>query len=220
VNARAGETTATSAAPAGAGEFRGKSCVVIDNYDSFTFNLVQYLQIIGFEVSVLRNDEKSASDVLREARAAGQRFILISPGPSSPDEAGICVGLIRLAARDRFPLFGVCLGHQAIGQALGGKVVRAEYPVHGKTARIAHSGNGVFAGLPSPFRATRYHSLVVERTTLPGELEISAWLDHDADQLIMGLQHRTLPIAGVQFHPESVLTEHGLAMLGNFSRQL
>jgi anthranilate synthase component 2 len=184
-------------------------CVVIDNYDSFTFNLVQYLQEIRTEVTVVRNDALSAE----EAHALAQDFVLLSPGPSDPDRAGICLELIRLCAAARKPLLGVCLGHQAIGQAFGGKVVRAPLPVHGKTSKVTHHGTRLFAGLPSPLRVTRYHSLVVEKSSLPEGLNVTA---ESEDGLVMALEHKHLPIAGVQFHPESVLTEHGKEMLANF----
>jgi anthranilate synthase component 2 len=182
--------------------------LMIDNYDSFTYNLVQYLGELGADVKVVRNDELGVDDVerLRPER------IVISPGPCSPNEAGISLELIgRLGAK--LPILGVCLGHQAIGQAYGGKVVHAKTLMHGKTSGVQHTGAGVFAGLPSPFTATRYHSLAVERTTLPDCLEVTAWTD---DGEIMGLRHRTLPVEGVQFHPEAILTEHGHALLKNF----
>ncbi|GHG87639.1 anthranilate synthase component II [Pseudodonghicola xiamenensis] len=183
--------------------------LLIDNYDSFTYNLVQYLGDLGAEMAIRRNDALSVDDALA-MKPAG---ILLSPGPCDPDRAGICLPLTEAAATHRIPLFGVCLGHQTIGQAFGGKVVRAGEIVHGKMGTIHHSGKGVFAGLPSPFQATRYHSLVVDRDSLPDCLEITAWLE---DGTIMGLQHRELPIHGVQFHPESIASEHGHAMLKNF----
>jgi len=187
--------------------------LMIDNYDSFTWNLVQYLQALGAEVRVERNDALSVADV---ARLAPER-IVISPGPCTPDEAGISLELVReLGAR--IPILGVCLGHQAIGQAYGGNVVRAGRIMHGKTSPIRHRGEGVFAGLPDGYEATRYHSLVVERSTLPECLEVTAWTEQ-ADggiEEIMGLRHREHPVQGVQFHPESILTEHGHALLGNF----
>jgi anthranilate synthase component 2 len=183
--------------------------LLIDNYDSFTYNLVQYLGDLGAEMAIRRNDALSVD----EALAMNPAGILLSPGPCDPDRAGICLPLTRAAAEHRIPLFGVCLGHQTIGQAFGGKVVRAGEIVHGKMGTIHHSGKGVFAGLPSPFQATRYHSLVVERDSLPDCLEITAWLE---DGTIMGLQHRELPIHGVQFHPESIASEHGHALLKNF----
>jgi anthranilate synthase component 2 len=182
--------------------------LVLDNYDSFTYNLVQYLGELGAEVKVVRNDEVTVEDV---AAMAPER-IVISPGPGTPDDAGISLGLIeRLGAR--VPILGVCLGHQAIGQAFGGKVVGARRVMHGKVSRIRHDGRGVFVGVPDDFVATRYHSLVVERTTLPGALEVSA---ESEDGEIMGLRHATLAVEGVQFHPEALLTEHGHRMLENF----
>lgn len=183
--------------------------LLIDNYDSFTWNLVHYLGELGAEVTVRRND---ALDV-REAMAMGPAGIVLSPGPCDPDRAGICLALTEAAAAAQTPLLGVCLGHQAIGQAFGGQVVRAEQIVHGKPGTIHHEGTGVFAGLPSPLHATRYHSLIVERTGLPDALEVTAHLE---DGTIMGLRHRTLPIEGVQFHPESIASEHGRRMLETF----
>lgn len=187
--------------------------LMIDNYDSFTWNLVQYLQELGEDVKVVRNDEL---DVAAIAALAPDR-IVISPGPCTPNEAGVSLAMIeRLAGQ--VPILGVCLGHQAIGQAFGGKVVRAGTIMHGKTSLIHHHGTGVFAGLPNPFQATRYHSLVVERGSLPECLEITAWTqspDGGFDE-IMGLRHRTLAVEGVQFHPESILTQHGHALLRNF----
>jgi len=182
--------------------------LMIDNYDSFTYNLVQYFGELGCEVKVLRNDECTVD----EAAALRPSHVVISPGPCTPNEAGISLALIgRLAGK--VPLLGVCLGHQSIGQAFGGKVVRARQVMHGKVSQVRHDGRGVFAGLPSPFTATRYHSLVVERASLPAELEITA---ESEDGEIMGLRHRSLAVAGVQFHPEAMLTEHGHAMLRNF----
>ena len=183
--------------------------LLIDNYDSFTYNLYHYLGELGADVLVKRND---ALDV-QEAMALRPSSILLSPGPCAPDQAGICLALITAAAETRTPLIGVCLGHQAIGQAFGGHVVRADQIMHGKMGTIEHQGTGVFAGLPSPFEATRYHSLIVERASLPEELEVTAEL---ADGTIMGLRHRSLPIHGVQFHPESIASEHGHALLRNF----
>ncbi len=183
--------------------------LLIDNYDSFTYNLVHYFGELGENVRVVRNDELSVAEAMAMAPSA----ILLSPGPCDPNQAGICLGLIKAAAEARTPLMGVCLGHQSIGQAFGGTVVRSSEIVHGKIGHITHRGKGVFAGLPSPFKATRYHSLTVERATLPDCLEITAEVD---DGTIMGLQHRELPIHGVQFHPESIATEHGHAMLENF----
>jgi anthranilate synthase component 2 len=183
--------------------------LLIDNYDSFTYNLVHYLGELGAEVVVRRND---ALDV-QQAMALKPEGIVLSPGPCDPDQAGICLPLSLAAGELGVPLLGVCLGHQTIGQAFGGKVVRAREIVHGKTDLIHHSGKGVFRGLPSPIRGTRYHSLVVERESLPDVLEVTAWLE---DGTIMGLRHRTRPIEGVQFHPESIRSEHGHAMLQNF----
>ncbi|EAR50973.1 anthranilate synthase component II [Oceanicola granulosus HTCC2516] len=183
--------------------------LLIDNYDSFTYNLVHYLGELGAQAEVRRND---AIDV-QEAMALRPSAIVLSPGPCDPDQAGICLSLIAAAAEARIPLLGVCLGHQAIGQAFGGKVVRCHEIVHGKLGAVGHEGRSVFAGLPSPFDATRYHSLVVERETLPDTLEITASL---ADGTIMGLAHRELPIHGVQFHPESIASEHGHKLLKNF----
>ena len=183
--------------------------LLIDNYDSFTYNLVHYLGELGADVKVHRNDSLN----VQEAMALRPSAILLSPGPCDPDRAGICLALTQAAAETRTPLMGVCLGHQTIGQAFGGKVVRAGDIVHGKMGRIQHQGRGVFAGLPSPFQATRYHSLTIERDSLPDCLEITADLE---DGTIMGVSHRTLPIHGVQFHPESIKSEHGHAMLQNF----
>jgi len=182
---------------------------VIDNYDSFTFNLVQYFWELGAQVRVYRNDEVTAQQVIDER----PDHLLISPGPASPTEAGISLELIRLAGVAGIPLLGVCLGHQAIGHAFGGVVRRAGRLMHGKTSRIVHDGQGVFCGLPSPFTATRYHSLVVD-DALPESLVATAWSEDQHE--LMGVRHRTLPIEGVQFHPESFLTEHGHAMLKNF----
>ena len=183
--------------------------LLIDNYDSFTWNLVHYLGDLDAEVRVLRNDAMTVAEVL----ALGPAGIVLSPGPCDPDRAGICLPLVTAAADTEVPLLGVCLGHQSIGQAFGGRVIRAPQIVHGKTDAIHHAGTGVFAGLPSPFRATRYHSLIVERASLPEALEVTAWTE---DGLIMGLRHRTRPIEGVQFHPESIASEHGHRMLANF----
>ena len=182
--------------------------LMIDNYDSFTYNLVQYFGELGEDVRVFRNDEITLAEIgqLKPGR------ICISPGPCSPNEAGVSLGVFERFA-GHVPILGVCLGHQALGQAFGGKVVRAQTLMHGKTSPIAHTGAGVFTGLPSPFEATRYHSLAVERASLPDCLEVTAWTpDHE----IMGLRHKTLPVEGVQFHPESIATEHGHAMLRNF----
>jgi len=181
---------------------------LIDNYDSFTFNLVHYLGELGADVSVWRNDEIAVAD------AIGQRpdAIVLSPGPCTPNEAGICLELVREASAST-PILGVCLGHQAIGQVFGGRVVRAPAPMHGKVSRIAHNARGLFRGLNGPFNATRYHSLIIERESAPEALEVSAESD---DGLIMAVAHRALPVYGVQFHPESIESEHGHAMLGNF----
>ncbi len=183
--------------------------LLIDNYDSFTYNLVHYVGELGAQTRVVRNDALN----VQEAMAMRPDGILLSPGPCDPDQAGICLPLTLAAAEARIPLLGVCLGHQTIGQAFGGKVIRHSEIVHGKMGQIHHEGKGVFAGLPSPFEATRYHSLVVERSSLPDCLEITAEL---ADGTIMGLQHRDLPIQGVQFHPESIASQHGHALLQNF----
>ena len=183
--------------------------LLIDNYDSFTYNLVHYLGELGADVVVRRND---ALDV-QAAMALRPSSIVLSPGPCDPDAAGICLPLTMAAAEARIPLLGVCLGHQTIGQAFGGKVVRCHEIVHGKMGTIHHSGQGMFRGLPSPFQATRYHSLVVDRASLPDCLEVTAWLE---DGTIMGLRHRDLPVEGVQFHPESIASEHGHQMLRNF----
>ena len=183
--------------------------LLIDNYDSFTYNLVHYVGELGAEVVVRRNDALN----VQEAMGMNPAGILLSPGPCDPDQAGICLALVEAAAETKTPLLGVCLGHQAIGQAFGGKVIRHSEIVHGKMGIMHHKGTGVFAGLPSPFEATRYHSLVVERDSLPGNLEINAELE---DGTIMGLRHRELPIHGVQFHPESIASEHGHALLKNF----
>ena len=183
--------------------------LLIDNYDSFTYNLVHYLGTLGADVKVQRNDKLSVADAL----AMNPAGILLSPGPCDPDQAGICLELTKAAAEHRIPLLGVCLGHQTLGQAFGGKVVRAQDIVHGKMGQMHHDGTGVFAGLPSPFAATRYHSLVVDPDSLPDALRITASLQ---DGTIMGLQHRELPLHGVQFHPESIRSEHGHALLQNF----
>ncbi|MGR3805509.1 anthranilate synthase component II [Marinibacterium profundimaris] len=187
--------------------------LLIDNYDSFTYNLVHYLGELGADIVVKRND---ALDV-QAAMAMNPAGILLSPGPCTPNEAGICLALTEAAAETGTPLMGVCLGHQTIGQVFGGKVVRCHEIVHGKMGQIRHGGQGVFAGLPSPFEATRYHSLVVERDSLPDTLEVTAELE---DGTIMGLQHKSLPIHGVQFHPESITSEHGHQLLGNFLKEL
>jgi anthranilate synthase component 2 len=181
--------------------------VLIDNYDSFTFNLVHYFGGLGAEVVVHRNDKITVEDVVADAPEA----IVLSPGPCTPNEAGICLGLIQRAAA-HIPVLGVCLGHQAIGQAFGGKVVRAPVPIHGKVSEMKHQGQGIFRGINGPFKATRYHSLVVERASMPRDLTVSA----ETDDLVMGLQHKTLPVHGVQFHPESIASEHGHLILKNF----
>ena len=187
--------------------------LIIDNYDSFTYNIVQYIGELGAEPVVHRNDTLSVSAVLELAPDA----IIISPGPCTPSEAGISVPLVRAAAEASVPLLGVCLGHQAIGEALGGKVVRASRLMHGKTTEVRHDGQGVFAGIPDPFTVMRYHSLVIEPGSLPGELLVSAWsTDRPQGEEIMAVRHRTRPIQGVQFHPESVGTEHGKQLLANF----
>lgn len=189
--------------------------LMIDNYDSFTWNLVQYLQALGAEVRVERNDALTVDEI---ARLRPEK-IVISPGPCTPDEAGVSLEVVRRLGPST-PILGVCLGHQAIGQACGGKVVRAKRIMHGKTSAIRHRGEGVFAGLPDGYVATRYHSLVVERESLPACLEITAWTElDDGFEEIMGLRHREHPVEGVQFHPESILTEHGHALLENFLRR-
>lgn len=187
--------------------------LLIDNYDSFTYNLVHFLGELGAEVKVVRNDKITVQDAIA-LRPAG---IVLSPGPCDPDQAGICLPLTAAAAEQGVPLLGVCLGHQTIGQAFGGRVVRHSEIVHGKMGRMLHDGAGVFAGLPSPFAATRYHSLVVERESLPEALEVTAWLE---DGTIMGLRHREKRVEGVQFHPESIASEHGHALLKNFLSSL
>ena len=183
--------------------------LLIDNYDSFTYNLVHYLGELGADVRVVRNDAMSVQDAL----ALRPELIVLSPGPCDPAQAGICVSLTRAAAMADVPLLGVCLGHQTIGEAFGGRVVRCHEIVHGKMGAMHHKGQGMFAGLPSPFAATRYHSLVVERDSLPDCLEVTAWLE---DGTIMGLRHRDKLIEGVQFHPESIASEHGHQLLKNF----
>ena len=187
--------------------------LMLDNYDSFTFNLVQYLQTLGAEVRVERNDALTVDEIEKLAPSR----IVISPGPCTPNEAGVSLELIeRLGATT--PILGVCLGHQSIGQAYGGDVIRAGRIMHGKTSRIRHEGKGVFAGLPDAYEATRYHSLVVDKATLPAALEITAWTENEDGSMeeIMGLRHREFPVEGVQFHPESILTQHGHALLKNF----
>jgi anthranilate synthase component II len=187
--------------------------LMIDNYDSFTYNLVQYLGELGQNVRVARNDELSVEQI----RKLAPERIVISPGPGTPDQAGVTLEMISKLG-GQIPVFGVCLGHQSIGQAFGGHVIRAQRIMHGKTSMIHHSGKGVFAALPNPFQATRYHSLIVEKSTLPQCLEVTAWTQNDDGSIdeIMGLRHRTLAIEGVQFHPESILTQHGHALLRNF----
>jgi anthranilate synthase component 2 len=182
--------------------------LVIDNYDSFTYNLVHYLNELGAETLVYRNDALS----VEEALGLKPQGVLLSPGPCTPNEAGICLDLLA-AAPDDLPILGVCLGHQSIGQAYGGQVVRAKAIMHGKTSQIEHTGKGLFAGLPNPVTATRYHSLSVEPSTMPDVLEVTAWTE---DGEVMGFQHKTKPVHGVQFHPESIATEGGHAMLANF----
>ena len=184
------------------------SVTLIDNYDSFTFNLVHYLGSLGADVTVWRNDARSVADIMADAPDA----IVLSPGPCTPREAGICLDLIH-AASPTIPMFGVCLGHQSMGEAFGGDVIRAPLPIHGKIDQILHSGQTVFHGINGAFKATRYHSLVVDRKTLPAELMITA---ETADGLIMGLSHRTRPSHGVQFHPESIASEYGKTILRNF----
>ncbi len=186
--------------------------LVVDNYDSFTFNLVQYLGELGATTRVVKNDGITPDEILREAPDG----ILLSPGPCTPNEAGVCLDIIARVS-GRIPIFGVCLGHQAIGQAFGGKVVRADRLMHGKTSPILHDGRGVFEALPSPFEATRYHSLVVERESLPDCLDVSAWT---AEGEIMGLRHKELDVEGVQFHPESILTTEGKKLVGNWVRRV
>ena len=183
--------------------------LLIDNYDSFTYNLVHYLGELGADIRVVRND---AMDV-QQAMSLRPEMIVLSPGPCDPAQAGICIPLTHAAAEARIPLLGVCLGHQTIGEAFGGRVIRCHEIVHGKMGTMHHADTGIFRGLPSPFLATRYHSLVVERDTLPECLEVTAWLE---DGTIMGLRHKTLPIEGVQFHPESIASEHGHQLLKNF----
>lgn len=183
--------------------------LLIDNYDSFTYNLLHYLGELGAEVVVRRNDDLSVADAV----GMGAEGIVISPGPCDPDRAGICLDLVRAAVDRQLPLFGVCLGFQAIGQALGGEIVRAPKPMHGKMSTITHDGSGVFAGLPSPFQATRYHSLAIKPESMPNSLIAIA---HSEDGVIQGIRHAALPIHGVQFHPESIASEHGHDILRNF----
>ncbi len=187
--------------------------LMIDNYDSFTYNLVQYLGELGAEVKVVRNDELNIAQI----EALGPRQLVVSPGPCTPNEAGVSVDAIRHFA-GRIPILGVCLGHQSIGQAFGGRIVRARQVMHGKTSPIRHASGGVFAGLENPLECTRYHSLVIERTTLPESLEITAWTETETGELdeIMGVRHRVFDVEGVQFHPESILSEQGHDLLRNF----
>ncbi|MCB1725054.1 MAG: aminodeoxychorismate/anthranilate synthase component II [Chromatiaceae bacterium] len=186
--------------------------LMIDNYDSFTFNIVQYLGELGADVRVVRNDEIDVAGIA----ALQPEQLVISPGPCTPTEAGVSVAAIEAFA-GKLPILGVCLGHQAIGQAFGGRIVHAREVMHGKTSPIYHTSSGVFSDLPNPFEATRYHSLVIERATLPACLEVTAWTESDGQvDEIMGVRHRQLPVQGVQFHPESILTEHGHQMLRNF----
>jgi anthranilate synthase component 2 len=182
--------------------------LVVDNYDSFTYNLVHYLAELGAETHVVRNDDLT----VEEAWALKPEAVLLSPGPCAPDQAGICLPILTTAPDD-MPILGVCLGHQAIGQAFGGDVIRAKTLMHGKTSPITHDGRGLFKGLPSPFTATRYHSLAISRATLPNTLDVTAWTEDDE---IMGVQHHDRPIHGVQFHPESIATEHGHDLIANF----
>ena len=187
--------------------------LMIDNYDSFTFNLVQYLGELGQKVKVVRNDALDIAGI----RALSPSHIMISPGPGTPDDSGVSLDVLRELSGE-IPVFGVCLGHQAIGQVFGGKVIRAKQIMHGKTSPVRHRGRGVFAGLPDPFEATRYHSLVVEQSSLPDCLEVTAWTENADGSIdeIMGLRHKTLAVEGVQFHPESILTQHGHDLLRNF----
>ncbi len=187
--------------------------LMLDNYDSFTYNVVQYLGELGADVQVFRNDAITVDEIA----ALQPQQIVVSPGPCTPNEAGISMAVIQHFA-GKIPLLGICLGHQSIGQVFGGKVVRAGKVMHGKLSRIHHNGNGVFSGLPSPFTATRYHSLVIEQASLPAELEMTAWTETENGDVeeIMGVRHKTLAVEGVQFHPESILSEHGHALLRNF----
>jgi len=191
--------------------------LMIDNYDSFTYNLVQYLGELGADVKVVRNDEITIDEIA----ALAPEKIVISPGPCTPNEAGVSVDTLKTFA-GTIPLLGVCLGHQSIGQAFGGKVIRAPYVMHGKTSMVYHKNTGVFTGLKNPFQATRYHSLVIEKESLPACLEITAWTQNEDGSMgeIMGVKHKTLAVEGVQFHPESILTEHGHDMLRNFLQGL
>ncbi|MFT5219571.1 MAG: anthranilate synthase component 2 [Planctomycetota bacterium] len=192
------------------------SILMIDNYDSFTYNLVQYLGELGAEVEVVRNDQIDVEQLMLNPAT----HIMVSPGPGTPDQAGISMAAIAAVAGDK-PLFGVCLGHQSIGQVFGGKIIHARKIMHGKTSLVHHLGTGVFAGLANPFTATRYHSLVIEKESLPDCLEITAWTENDDGEIdeIMAIKHKELAVEGVQFHPESILSEHGHAMLNNFLQQ-
>ena len=189
--------------------------LMIDNYDSFTYNLVQYLGELGAKVNTVRNDALSIAEI----EAMTPDGIVISPGPGTPDDAGICLDLVAQLG-SAMPILGVCLGHQCIGQTYGGKVVRADRVMHGKTSMIDHSGQGVFEGLPQPFEATRYHSLILEDESLPEVLEVTAWTEYEGKREIMGLRHRSHPVEGVQFHPESILTRCGHDLLRNFLERL
>jgi len=202
VSARSGKKKAV------AGGARGQRLLLVDNYDSFTWNLVQYLGELGADVEVIRNDQIDVAGI----RARHPDALVLSPGPCTPDEAGVTLAAIRELSGD-VPIFGVCLGHQAIGQAFGGRVIRNERILHGKSSPVHHRGAGTYAGLPSPFEAGRYHSLVVERRSLPAALEVTSWT---AEGEIMGLRHRVLDVEGVQFHPESILTGEGKRLLGNW----
>jgi len=183
--------------------------LLIDNYDSFTYNLFHYLSELGADVKVIRNDKIEA----QQALALAPQGIVLSPGPGTPDDAGVCLDLVEKAAQAGVPVLGVCLGHQVIGQVFGGKIVRAPHLLHGKTSVVHHLGAGLFDGLPTPYRATRYHSLILDRESVPADLTVTAWSD---DGLVMALAHKTLSIMGVQFHPESIASEHGHALLRNF----
>jgi len=188
---------------------------MIDNYDSFTYNLVQYLGELGAKVETVRNDSLGVDDI----RSMSPDGIVISPGPGTPDDAGICLEVVSQLGAE-IPILGVCLGHQCIGQSFGGKVVRADRIMHGKTSMIEHSGEGVFRDLPQPFEATRYHSLILENESMPDVLEVTAWVEYQGQPEIMGLKHREYPLEGVQFHPESILTRCGHDLLGNFLERL
>jgi anthranilate synthase component 2 len=195
-------------------ELKKTNLLLIDNYDSFTYNLLHYLSELGAKVEVARNDKISVTDILKKKPEG----IVISPGPCNPDKAGICLELVKKAA-GKIPMLGVCLGHQAMAQAFGGKVVRAAKPMHGKVSKIYHHKTGLFEGIPSPFYATRYHSLVVERASLPDCFEVTAEVQ-DKDKTIMGIAHREFPLVGVQFHPESIASEYGHTLLGNFIKMI